>query len=658
MKSKLIRITSLVLVVITVLSLFAGCGKKEPEIAPLVPEKQIFEDSYTQNADISEYVGYATDYITNDNSQIGEMLIYNMFDLMSVQVDDWNSIIVGKTTMGELVKIIDESNKNYVEAKTQAIIDQRQAVIDQEYEEEKAAAEKKGKEYKKEKKKVRTDDIHFDNPYAYTIKIGTNKKVVPEEYRATYLVDPTKCKNISFDVTKYGIPYVHFDFHVLNYYYNTRITQEADWVLNGVQAADVTEYVLGDAKTQKQNAKKGIEVEIPEYFDDDGRNKAAKKNMRMSGEILFSGDGFNWESLMVLCNALNLGEKDKKQGFKQSSDDKFAYYTITLCTNPENTYPNAFSSEEVVFPMITLVATFDKLTQECLNWTIDTYTSPVTRINGKNHDVTRNRKVNIREFQVDTNNYKGMREAVNVWIDDHAVGEMHYCAFDTSKLDNKKHGLIGVVNTGLTNVDIEPVINNIQYVCLNSKREGDVIVGDFITKEDNDKAATMGDKSAAYIESHKINLKIEAAIVQGDNLIAHVTNDNKVMKGIDETEYQVARFDKSGSEYKDVVLLNSENTYKLLMFYITTYELTSEQTEEMKTVFNEKGLVGVRAYVDELFAEAEAEQNKLIADKNEEGKDVIINMFDDTVIEIDKQNNSSDKEDKSDKSDKYDKSNK
>ena len=654
MKNKLIRITSLVLVVITVLSLFAGCGKKEPEIAPLVPEKQIFEDSYTQNNDISEFVSYATDYITNDNSQIGNMVVYNLFDLMSVQVDDWDSIIVGKTTMGELVKIIDDSNENYVKAKTQEIINQRQAVIDKEYEEAKAEAEKKGKEYKKEKKKVRTDDIHFDNPYTYTITIGTGKKVVPEEYRPTFLVDPAKCKNISFDVTKYGIPYVHFDFHVLNYWYNTRITQESDWVLNGVKAADVTEYVLGDAKTQKKNAKNGVEVPIPEYFDSDGLNKAAKKNMVMSGDIRFSGEGFNWESLMILCNALNLGEKDKKQGFKQSSDDKFAYYTITLCTNPENTNERAFSEEQVTFPMIKLIATFDKLTQECLNWTIDTYSTPVTRITGKNHDVVRNKKVNIRDFQVDTNNYAGMRKSINTWIDEHSVGKMHYCAFDTTKADNKKHGYIGIVNTGLTNVELEPVINDVQYICLTSKREGDIVVGEFIKKEDNDKAATLGDKGAAYIESHKLSLKIQAAIVKDDELIAHVTNDNKTLTGIDEkTVYQVARFEKDGIEYKDVAILNSDNTYKLLMFYITTYELTSEQTEEMKVVFNEKGLVGVRAYVDELFAEAEAEQNKLIAEKNEEGKDIIINMFDGSTIEINKQNKNDD-ENKNSSKDKKD----
>ena len=55
MKKKLIRVTSLVLVVVTVLSLFAGCSKGETvTVKPLVPEKQIFEDSYTKNADITE----------------------------------------------------------------------------------------------------------------------------------------------------------------------------------------------------------------------------------------------------------------------------------------------------------------------------------------------------------------------------------------------------------------------------------------------------------------------------------------------------------------------------------------------------------------------------------------------------------------------------
>lgn len=650
MKKKLIRITSLVLAVITVVSLFAGCSKEETvAVKPIVPEKQIFEDSYTQNADITEFVTYATDYITNDNSTVGKMDIFNLFDLMSVQVDDWDSIVIGKSTLSEIIAIIDASNKNYVESKTQAIIDERQAIIDKEYEEEKAAAEKKGKTYTKEKKKVRTDDIKFSNPYSYQVTLGKGSKATPQDYQETYLVDPTKTKTIVLHIKKYGIPYVTIKFNVLSGWYNTRITQEADWVCNEIQAADVVEYVEKlNAEKQKEN--KNAEIVMPEYYDADGRNKAAKKNMVMSGNIRFSGEGFNWESLMILCNALNLGEKDRKQGFAQSSDDKFAYYTITLCTNPENTNQHAFSEETVTFPMITLVATFDKLSQECLNWTLSTSAQSVTKIGGKNHDVTRNRKVNVQDFQVDTNNYSGMRKSINTWIDEHAVGKMYYCAFDTTKSDNKKHGFIGVVNTGLTNVDLEPVINDVQYICIESKREGDTIVGKYITKEDNDKAATMGDKQAAYIESHAMSLKIAPAIVNSKNdLVAHVTNDQLTMVGIDGVTYQVARFEKDGVEYKDVALLDADNSYKLMMLYIATYELTGEQTTSMKEAFDEKGLLGVRAYVDDLFADAEREQNELIAQKNEEGKDILINVFDDTTIEIDKQNQSDKKQDTTDK---------
>ena len=650
MKKKLIRVTSLVLVVVTVLSLFAGCSKGETvTVKPLVPEKQIFEDSYTKNADITEFVTYATDYITNDNSKVGTMHIYNLFDLMSVQVDDWDSIVIGKSTLGEIVKIIDASNKNYVDSRTQAIIDERQAIIDKEYEEAKAAAEKKGKTYNKEKKKVRTDDIKFDNPYSYQITIGKGSKVAPENYQETYLVDPARSKMIILHIKKYGIPYVTINFNVLNGWYNTRITQESDWVCNGIQAADVTQYIEAlNAARKKEN--KNAELIIPEYYDVDGLNKAAKKNMVMSGDIRFSGEGFSWESLMILCNALNLGEKDRKQGFKQSSDDKFAYYTITLCTNPENTNAHAFSEEDVAFPMITMVATFDKLTQECLNWTLSTSKQAVTRVNGKNHDVTRDRKVNVKDFQVDTNNYAGMRQSINTWIDEHAIGKMYYCAFDTTKSDNKKNGFVGIVDTGLTNVEIEPVINGVQYICIEAKREGDAIVGKYITKEDNDKAATLGDKQAAYIESHTMSLKISPAIVDSKNeLIAHVVNDQLTMTSINGVVYQVAQFEKDGSEYKDVALLDSDNTYKLMMLYIATYELTSEQTTSMKEAFDAKGLIGVRKYVDDLFADAEREQNELIAQKNEEGKDILINVFDDTTIEIDKQNQSDKKQGTTDK---------
>ena len=54
-----------------------------------------------------------------------------------------------------------------------------------------------------------------------------------------------------------------------------------------------------------------------------------------------------------------------------------------------------------------------------------------------------------------------------------------------------------------------------------------------------------------------------------------------------------------------------------------------------------------------MFAEAEAEQNKLIAEKNEEGKDIIINMFDGSTIEINKQNKNDD-ENKNSSKDKKD----
>ena len=644
MKNKLIRITSLVLVIITVLSLFAGCSKGETVAAkPLVPEKQIFEDSYTKNSNITDFVSYSTDYITNDNTSVGDMQVYNLFDLFSVQVDDWDSVIVGKTTMGELVATIDASNKNYVESRTQAIIDERQAIIDNEYEEAKAAADKKGKTYNKEKKKVRTDDIKFDNPYQYYIVIGDND--VSESYQPTYLVDPARASRITFYVTKYGIPYVTFDFAVVSDLYNTRITQESDWVMNGLGAADVTNYVMNSE--QNKNAKEDSDIIFPEYYDADGRNKAAKKNIIMSGNIAFSGAGFSWESLMVLCNALNLGEKNRKQGFIQSSDDKFAYYTITLCSNPENTNPHAFAEENVRFPMITLVATFDKLSQECLNWTICTYANGIMNVSGKYHDVTRNKKVNVKDFQVDTNNYSGMRESINTWIDEHAAGTMYYCAFDTSKLDNKKHGFFGVVNTGLTNIELEPVINDVQYICLSSKREGESIVGKFITKADNDHAATLGDKQAAYVESHAVEFKIEPAVVNDKNeLIAHVTDSRLTMTGINDYVYQVARVEKDGSEYKKVALLDNDNTYKLLMLYIATYELNSEQSETMKVKFDETGLIGVRSYVDDLFASAEKEQNKLVEQKDEEGKDILINMFDNTTVEIDKQDKSQENKDK------------
>ena len=262
------RLIALLLVVASLATMLTGCMEAEITAPLIVPEQQIFDDKYERNEDITEFLTFRYDYLRDVEEYAGqEREVIALYDHMHVQVDNWESVIVGKTTMGEIVKIIDGVNENYVTGKTNALIAERQAAIDAAYEEAKAAAEAKGKEYTKEKKEPRTDDIHFDNPYTYSLVKGdvyNQDNNIVEEYQSTLLLDPLTYGTLYLDVVKYGIPYVRFEFRQAKPIYNYKITQEADWVLNGVQAADVSAYAT------VTETEEGEVYEAPDFVDVDG----------------------------------------------------------------------------------------------------------------------------------------------------------------------------------------------------------------------------------------------------------------------------------------------------------------------------------------------------------------------------------------------------
>ena len=169
-----------------------------------------------------------------------------------------------------------------------------------------------------------------------------------EEYKPTLLVDPLTYPALQLEIYKYGIPYVLVCAEQNYNYYNDGICQESDWIVTKMEAANVAEYT----KTDDQ----GAIVDLADFVDADRRNKAAKKNMKMSGNIRFDGDGFNWDSLLKLCEALNLEKQGRNYAFVQSSDEKFTYYTIDFITNPYETKRANLEDSDTVYPAVKLVA--------------------------------------------------------------------------------------------------------------------------------------------------------------------------------------------------------------------------------------------------------------------------------------------------------------
>lgn len=609
MLKKLTRPICLLLAIMLMLSCFAGCSDKEAvEVPVLVPEEQLFADEYEVNEDITNHMSYYIDYIRNlkMNGSYGKNLkVVKMFNMFKVQVDDWSSVVVGKTTMGEITNIINIQNDAYVKNKTQAIIDERQALIDKEYNEAKAKAEAAGKEYNKAKKEVRTDDIKFDTPYEYKVLIGEKKDTVAQDYEATRLIDPSKFKVIFLDVSKYGIPYVRFEFRRVNGVCNQKITQESDWILNGVYAADVSAYGMSeDGKTPIENP--------PSFVDVDGRNKAAKKNIVMTGNIAFGGDGFTWDSLMLLCEALELEEGANEHGFKQTSDENFTYYTIVLGTNMFESDDSLLDESKMIMPYTRLVATFDPLTQVCLNWTIDC-NERTENYTKKTHELTQKINVNVREYQLDTTDYEGMRNTIKNWIADHSYNKSSgYVAVELTK--NGQEETVGLVETGLKNLHIEPVINGVKYqtITIDEDDMGNR-VGQFISLEDLETAYAM--EKSEDMEKHiekctktfiirncalSESGEILGAIVPGSNILHYAPNQTET--------YYIVEYEMVEGAMSNVKVLTYTQIEELLYMYAKTYRLTTPQYEEMVNVYNAHGIEDARQYITDLFAAAEQAQ--------------------------------------------------
>ena len=634
MRKNIQKIICLALALVSCISTFTGCSG-ESDVPIIVPDTQIMEDKYELNSKITNEMTYSIDYITAPpsglslNTKIDTMTLFNHIEM---QVDEWDVFTVGVSTLGEVEQIIKNANTKYVTDNTNAVIAKRQAEIDEEYEAEKAKAEAKGKTYDKPKKEVRTDDIHFDEPYTYTITLstGNSNKVPPaEEYKPTLLVDPSVNKELWFDVSKYGIPYVRITCQSINKLYNNSITQESDWIVTKISAADVS-LLVNENNTPK------------EYVDADGLNKAAKQNMIISGNINCSGEGFTWDSLRVFCNALGLTinknswSSTNTNSFKQSSDEKFTYYTIMLCANPYQ-YDSRFDgekhetvidttdifgnitsttlegilTEDVNIPVITLTATFDKLTQVCLNWTIDMGKANPKSLSEKIHNMSAPISVNVHEYQVDTNNYAGMRETIQNWIDSNS--KTLYAKWIVTS-NNKKKPVEGIVNSGTTNIEHEIEVDGVTYICLSVEQStNNQWFGYYISQEDYSQIDTFETEEEVnkFILSSRKEWTIKQCVLdEENNIIAEEYISTQIDMVVDEKKYYIADVQKDNVGNATIKLVPEESVNTFMVLISKTYKLNDVETEKIHDIFEKGGITAVRNYINNLFKDAEEAQKE------------------------------------------------
>ena len=598
MKNKWKRLVSTILCIVLILITITGCSNTtdDPILIDLSPQEKMMADKYERKEYISDSLEYVMDYVSGNSYYYNSLRVAPLFNAFNVQVDDWDCITLGKSTMGDIVKIVDTANTNYVTNRTNEIIAARQAKIDADYEAAKKKAEDKGKEYTKEKPVVRTDDIVIDSPYSYVVQLGDESIM---NYEPTRLIDPRACNTLYLIVYKYGYAYMFFQF-TSTALYNTRITQESDWVMNSLSPAYVNDVVNED----------GV---IPAFVDTDGMNKAAKKNILISGNISLGGEGFTWDSLMIFCEALELVEGQNIHGFTQSSDDGYTYYTINLYSNPFEANPDLPTEGYVYSPTIRLIAKFDPLTQTCKGWSIDMIGS-YNSFNNQVHELTEVISVNVHEYKVDTNDYEGMRQEIASWITSHALKTTtKYCAINI-----QNNEVFGIVDTGMTNAHISPIIDGVEYVCLNLyENKNGFVSGQYMTKKDYETASEMSeDKMIEFITQKAIELKIGCYIFDDKDNVITLFDDELYKIAMTNTQdsseqyYYIASYIKNGNKYSELKLIAEENVNELLMTYTKTYKLTEEEAIKIFDLFEDYGLVKVKEYVTDLFAEAEAAQKE------------------------------------------------
>lgn len=652
-----------VLAVLMMGTTFVGCGKEEEivvdkKVVTLPPEEQVLTDTYKQNPAIDEYMTYTTvlsSYIEHEGDEKKERVVSNLwklFDVHTVQIDCMDLIYVGQSTMGDIVKCVDDANEAAIKYAEESVRAARQEILDKEYAAEKAKALEKGKNFTKEKPLATIDDLSYEPPYRYMLaypnpdnKTNEQFPYIFEDYLGKNLIDPLVNKTLYLFIYKYDVPYVQCTFQnvegklTYNSYnsvsstanatvdstvrlFNDLIEQEQDWQLTAIAPADCTFLV-------DQELVVTPEYTLPTYVDEDWRSKGAKNNMVTNGNIKFGGEGFTWDSLMTLCNALELSmlDKDGKTWrakttyitneraniYEQISDEKFTYYIINLPINYFFTQKNG----DQVIPIANIIVTFNKATNLCVNWSIDYgqyyHCFPSFAKNTPDQRIS----VNVRTHQIDTTDYRGMLTTVDDWVKQNQTeADFGYYFVDSTGV------VIGKIETGLQDYQSEVTVNGERYICTKPPMKLSDMQAQYISQSSYDKLTRDG---ATPSEEDVLNASqlyyIMCMAVEKDEKgraypLGYFNNSGVLVNELSEPSgYYIHSVDyNANTGYSNAVIIDQEVFDKLFEMYARTFRLSLTMQDRLGTLYEQNDPLQMYKYMTKYVEENENMKDKIETD--------------------------------------------
>ena len=431
------------------------------------------------------------------------------------------------------------------------------------------------------------------------------------------MIDPLKDPVLYLFIYKYDVPYVQCTFESVKgdytytdewlksfakedrvvKLYNNLIDQEQDWVLTAIQPADCT--FLVDQELVYQEG-----YQLPSYVDEDWKSKGAKNNMVTNGNIKFGGEGFTWDSLMTLCDALELKMKDKggkswraKTSFvsneracvyEQTSDAEFTYYTIYLPIN--QMFKQTTGS--LVCPLAQVTVTFNKLTNDCVNWNIDygrfyhcfppqtTHQQTATTI-----------PVNIRQHQIDTTDYQGMLTTVNDWVVANKTdADFGYYFVDSTGV------VIGKIEDGLKDYQVSVNVQGETYHCVKPPVALNDMRAYYISESERQKLETSGalGNQEEVDKIAKLYYIMCMAVVKDEKgreyPLGYFNNTGMLVDAQQQPSgYYIHSIEYDAQKgYQNAVIIDQEVFQNLLTMYVRTFRLSVEMQDNLDSIYKEK----------------------------------------------------------------------
>lgn len=663
MKRKFTRITSGILAALILATTMTGCGKdkevEDKKAVVLPPAEQVLIDKYVQNPEITAWMTYTSvtsTYIPNPENPKPKVGYWQLYENHTIQIDCMDLLVMGESTMGDVVEGVDKANKIIIANAVEAVRQQRQKVIDEEYAAAKAASEAKGKPYTKEKKEADISDIvdSYVNPYTYKLAYDNLDKdenaqfpYIFTTYEKDFLVDPSVSDTLYLFIYKYDVPYVQitckktegkstYGTNQIVRLYNTQIDQEKDWIITGVAPADCTFLV-----DQSQ-----VPHPIPSYVDVDWNSKGSKDNIVTDGNIKFGGEGFTWDSLVTLCNALELSSQTQQaqswrkkttevtnteaSTYLQTSDEQFTYHTLYL---PINKFFKQASGDYAI-PIAKLTATFDKKTNKCINWSIDYSASYHNFPKSTKHEAGAVYAVNVRAHNVDTNDYNGMLATVDNWVKEYAVdAEFGYFLVDSSGLT------IGKLDNGLANFHGEFTVDGEKWYCTEVPRDETEMNGWYISDTKRTKVAKNAEEGTNLEELFKAESDRYYIVCMSAKRnekgayipLAYYTNTSHMQTAStnDKNQYYIhyLEYDKYVG-FKNAVVIDQDTVEQLFAMYARTFRFNTEDLDAMDVFYETFDTLKMRQYAVD-YVEA---KETLKVETNKEIESTITDLTADPTI--------------------------